>query len=107
MCAGSYSTPPMQAKFTGPSFTLGVEEELMILDGETFALANEIEAVVEAYDGDGEVKPELLQSVLEIATPPCEGVAEAGEHVRRLRRGGAQGGPPHGPPHRPARGAPP
>src|SRR5215203_4591498 len=76
----------MDAKFTGPSYTLGVEEELMILDGETFALANEIEAVVEAYEGDGEVKPELLQSVLEIATPPCEDVAEAGEHVRRLRR---------------------
>jgi carboxylate-amine ligase len=76
----------MEAKFTGPSFTLGVEEELMILDGETYALANEIEAVIEAYTGDGEVKPELLQSVLEIATPACADVAEAGEHVRRLRR---------------------
>src|ERR1044072_4833536 len=76
----------MRAEFTGPSFTLGVEEELMILDGETFALANEIDAVIEAYDGDGEVKPELLQSVLEIATPPCKDVAEAGEHLRRLRR---------------------
>ena len=39
-----------------------------------------------AYEGDGEVKPELLQSVLEIATPPCADVAEAGRHVRRLRR---------------------
>jgi carboxylate-amine ligase len=76
----------MEAKFTGPSFTLGVEEELMILDAESFALANEIEAVIEAYDGEGDVKPELLQSVLEIATPPCASVAEAGEHVRRLRR---------------------
>src|SRR5215218_2715815 len=76
----------MDANFTGPSYTLGVEEELMILDGETFQLANEIEAVVDAYEGEGEVKPELLQSVLEIATPPCEGVEEAGRHVRRLRR---------------------
>jgi carboxylate-amine ligase len=76
----------MRAEFTGPSYTLGVEEELMILDGKTFALANEIDAVVEAYEGDGEVKPELLQSVLEIATPPCADVAEVGEHVRRLRR---------------------
>ena len=40
----------MEAKFSGPSYTLGVEEELMILDGETFALANEIEAVVDAYE---------------------------------------------------------
>jgi carboxylate-amine ligase len=76
----------MEAEFTGPSYTLGVEEELMILDGETFALANEIEAIIGAYEGEGEVKPELLQSVLEIATPPCKDVAEAGEHVRRLRR---------------------
>src|SRR5215213_2449440 len=76
----------MDAKFTGPNYTLGVEEELMILDGETFELANEIEAVLDAYDGEGEVKPELLQSVLEIATPPCDGVEEAGRHVRRLRR---------------------
>jgi carboxylate-amine ligase len=76
----------MRAEFTGPSFTLGVEEELMILDGQTFALANEIDAVVDAYEGEGEVKPELLQSVLEIATPPCGSVAEVGEHVRRLRR---------------------
>jgi glutamate---cysteine ligase / carboxylate-amine ligase len=76
----------MRAEFTGPSFTLGVEEELMILDGTTFALANEIDAIVAAHEGEGEVKPELLQSVLEIATPPCQGVAEVGEHVRRLRR---------------------
>jgi carboxylate-amine ligase len=76
----------MEAKFSGPSYTLGVEEELMILDGDTFALANEIETVIDAYEGDGEVKPELLQSVLEIATPPCANVTEAGEHVRRLRR---------------------
>ena len=76
----------MDANFTGPSYTLGVEEELMILDGETLALANEIDAVVDAYEGEGEVKPELLQSVLEIATPPCKDLAEAGHHVRRLRR---------------------
>jgi carboxylate-amine ligase len=76
----------MDAKFTGPCYTLGVEEELMILDGESHQLVNEIEAVIDAYEGEGEVKPELLQSVLEIATPPCDGVEEAGRHVRRLRR---------------------
>ena len=76
----------MEAKFTGPSFTLGVEEELMILDGESFELANEVEAVIGAYEGEGEVKPELLQSVLEIATPPCKDVTEVSAHVRRLRR---------------------
>ena len=46
----------MDARFSGPSYTLGVEEELMILDGESFALANEIDAITDAYEGEGEVK---------------------------------------------------
>ena len=58
----------MEPKFTGPSFTIGIEEELMILDSETLALANAIEAVLEEYGEDDNVKPELLESVLEIAT---------------------------------------
>jgi carboxylate-amine ligase len=80
----------MEPNFSGPGYTLGVEEELMILDGETCNLANRIEDVIEAYDGDGDVKPELLQSVLEIATKPCRDVGEAGEQLRALRRGVAE-----------------
>jgi carboxylate-amine ligase len=76
----------MEPKFTGPSYTLGVEEELMILDGETMDLANEIEALIEAYDGDGEVKPELLQSVCEIATEPHRDVGGVGRELRTRRR---------------------
>jgi carboxylate-amine ligase len=76
----------MEPKFTGPSYTLGVEEELMILDGETLDLANEIEALIEAYDGDGEVKPELLQSVCEIATEPHSSVGGVGRELRTRRQ---------------------
>ena len=32
------------------------------------------------------MKPELMQSVLEIATKPCQNVAEAGDELRQLRR---------------------
>jgi len=74
----------MEENFTGPAFTLGVEEELMILDAETLDLANAIESML----GDppvGEVKPELMESVLEIATDPCSGVGEAAEQLRALR----------------------
>ena len=67
----------MEPKFTGPSYTIGIEEELMILDSESLALANAIEALLEEYGEDGDVKPELLESVLEIATAP------APEHARR------------------------
>jgi carboxylate-amine ligase len=34
----------------------------------------------------GEVKPELHQSVLEVATSPCSGVAEAGKELVAMRR---------------------
>jgi carboxylate-amine ligase len=34
----------------------------------------------------GEVKPELMESVLEIATTPCRDTAEAGAELRALRR---------------------
>ncbi len=74
--------------FNGPPFTIGIEEELMLLNAADLSLAQEIEAVLEAVpaDREGQVKPELLQSVLEIATKPCQTVAEAGEELRDLRR---------------------
>jgi carboxylate-amine ligase len=77
----------MEPKFTGPSFTIGIEEELMILDSETLALANAIEAVLEEYGEDGgDVKPELLEPVLEIATTPHPNTRAAGRQLRSLRR---------------------
>src|SRR5919197_4921171 len=82
---GPYSTRRMEPKFTGPSFTIGIEEELMILDAETLALADAIEAVLEEYGEDEHVKPELLQPVLEIATAPHPNTAGAGAELRRLR----------------------
>ena len=80
----------MEPKFTGPSFTIGIEEELMILDSESLTLANAIEAVLEEYGEDDSVKPELLESVLEIATAPHATAHEAGEELRALRRGVAE-----------------
>src|SRR5918992_551631 len=82
---GSYCTRPMEPKFTGPSFTIGIEEELMILDSESLALANAIEAVLEEYGEDESVKPELLESVLEIATKPHPDTRAAGTELRALR----------------------
>ena len=77
----------MEAKFTGPSFTLGVEEELMIVDAETLDLVNSIETLLEEVpETTGDVKPELMESVLEIATTPCRNTVEAGLQLRELRR---------------------
>lgn len=76
----------MQPNFTGPSYTVGIEEELMILDAESFELANAIEGLLEDAPQDGDIKPELHESVLEIATRPCTNTREAGAELRRLRR---------------------
>ena len=66
----------------------------MILDAETLDLANAVEAMLEAATHDeltGEVKPELMESVLEIATEPCRNTAEAGEQLRAPAPAGARG----------------
>src|SRR5262249_4061399 len=55
-------------------YTLGVEEEYMLLDGETFDLVQHIDTVLAAVAGhelEPVINPELMQSVLEIATPVC------------------------------------
>jgi glutamate---cysteine ligase / carboxylate-amine ligase len=79
----------VEHRFTGPSYTIGIEEELMIVDQETLDLTSSIEGVLEALgdiDKDGEVKPELMESVCEIATEPCPNAREAGFQLRALRR---------------------
>ena len=68
----------MEHRFTGPPYTLGVEEELMIVDAETMDLVSAIEEMIVDIppETEGAVKPELLQSVLEISTDVCRNVAE-------------------------------
>ena len=75
-------------KFGGTPFTLGIEEELMICDAESLELAQAIEVILGDLPEDlpGEVKPELMQSVLEVATLPCKDITEAADQLRQLRR---------------------
>ncbi len=63
--------------FNTSRFTVGIEEELMLLDPETFDLTDGIETILAAVPAEhqDQVKPELFQSVLEVATNPCENVA--------------------------------
>jgi carboxylate-amine ligase len=75
----------MEPKFSGPAYTVGIEEELMILDAETYALVNAIDDLVEDTPA-GAIKPELMESVLEISTNPCEDMREASSQLRALRR---------------------
>jgi glutamate---cysteine ligase / carboxylate-amine ligase len=74
----------MQHQFSGPPFTIGIEEELMICDASTLELVNAIETLLEPASV-GEIKPELMESVLEVSTEPCANTAEAGDQLRALR----------------------
>ncbi len=60
----------------------------MIVDDETLDLSNSIEGLLEDLDGalpEGEIKPELMESVCEIATTPVDNTAVAGVQLRALR----------------------
>jgi len=68
-------------------FTLGVEEELQLVDAETFDLTSRYAEVFgEAARHDDRIKEELLQSTVEVATEPCNTVAEAIAEAGELRR---------------------
>jgi glutamate---cysteine ligase / carboxylate-amine ligase len=69
-------------------YTLGVEEEYMLLDGETFDLVQHIDTVLAAVTGhelEARINPELMQSVLEVATPVCHTPADVREQLLQLR----------------------
>jgi carboxylate-amine ligase len=71
-----------------PPFTLGVEEEYMLLDPTSFDLVQHVDTVLTAMQ-EGEfterVGPELMQSVLEISTPVCRTAGDVESELRRLR----------------------
>jgi glutamate---cysteine ligase / carboxylate-amine ligase len=69
-------------------YTLGVEEEYMLLDGETFDLVQHIDTVLAAVAGhelETAINAELMQSVLEIATPVCHTPGEVAGQLRQIR----------------------
>src|SRR2546423_3596677 len=74
----------VEHRFAGHAYTIGIEEELMILDADSLELVNAIEAMLEPAPL-GEIKPELMESVLEISTEPCNSIPQAGEQLRTLR----------------------
>jgi glutamate---cysteine ligase / carboxylate-amine ligase len=75
----------VEQSFNGPAYTIGIEEELMIVDAESLELVNAVETLLEPA-AEGEIKPELMESVLEVSTEPCSGIGDAGEQLRALRR---------------------
>ena len=73
---------------TSAPFTLGVEEEYMLLDAESFDLVQHIDTVLAAVHGhplEAQINAELMQSVLEIATPVCRTAGDVQRELLTLR----------------------
>lgn len=74
-------------------FSLGVEEELMILDAETHEQVAAVDRIlrgVEGLDLPGRLKTELFASVFETNTGVCANVGEVDEALPVLRRAAAR-----------------
>ena len=72
----------------GDPYTLGVEEEYQLLDSHTFDLVQHIETMLAAVSGhelEPRINAELMQSVLEIATPVCRTAGDVMRELARLR----------------------
>lgn len=72
-----------------PAFTIGIEEEYLIVDKETRNLISEppstlIQECSEALGG--KASPEFLQSQLEVGTSVCKNVQEAGKELASMRK---------------------
>ena len=72
----------------GPSFTIGVEEEYLLVDAETLELRPRAEdVVVTARESLGDqVQHELSLSQIEVETPVCGSLEEVRRELVRLRR---------------------
>ena len=82
-----------------PSFTIGIEEEYLLVDARTRDLVREAPPEVLAECEallEGQVTPEFLQCQIEVGTRVCASIGEARSELRRLRGGVAAVARSHG-----------
>jgi len=71
-----------------PAFTVGIEEEYLLVDRDTMALVNDPPASIMTECQrltPSQVSPELLRSQIEVGTTVCASVSEARADLTRLR----------------------
>ncbi len=70
-----------------PSFTMGIEEEYLLVDKDSLDLAVAPDALMEACAEklQDQVSPEFLQCQIEVGTAVCENIGQARDDLKRLR----------------------
>ena len=70
-----------------PKYTLGIEEEFQIVEPQTRELRSHVSEILDEgkkYLGE-QVKPEMIQSMIEVGTGVCNNIEEARQDITRLR----------------------
>lgn len=77
----------MAQPFSDAHFTLGIEEEYLLVDCESFDLAQAPPELMTACAAEleGQVSPEFLKCQIEVGTGICPTIADARADLRRLR----------------------
>lgn len=77
----------MRERFdAAPAYTVGIEDEVLVLDPGSFELAPRAVEILERVGDDARFKLELPASQVEIVTPPCATVPEAARALSEGRR---------------------
>jgi carboxylate-amine ligase len=78
---------PTERRFAhAVELTVGVEEEVILLDPVTFMPVDAVEEVLSPIAGDPRFKPELRQAQLELVTPPASTVVDVTRELAAARR---------------------
>ena len=86
-------------RVTEPSFSIGIEEEYLLVDLETRDLVNEPPApLIKAFESrlSGQFSREFLRPQVEVGTSVCSSIAEVRADLKRLRRTVAEIAGSHG-----------
>ncbi|HID67179.1 MAG TPA: carboxylate-amine ligase [Roseibacterium sp.] len=77
----------MANRFSDTHFTLGIEEEYLLVDQDSFDLVEAPDALMEACVSklSSQVSPEFLQCQIEVGTGICHTIADARADLARLR----------------------
>lgn len=70
-----------------PDFTIGIEEEYLLVDAQSYELAQAPQALMDDCMAEmgGQISPEFLQCQIEVGTKVCRNISEAREDLKRLR----------------------
>jgi glutamate---cysteine ligase / carboxylate-amine ligase len=83
----THTAESLKATFDAPApFTVGIEEELMLLDPETLDLAPRSSELLERVEGDGRFKLELPAAQFEIASPALRAAPDVASFLEEARR---------------------